>query len=284
MERSTDHRTPDGRAGFSLPELLVTMVLVLVIGVTLFGVFAYQVRFHGTEDAIRDSRTTARAALNVLTSDLRMVDRSGGVVSAAGRDLVLRVPHAFGVVCASDASQTDVSILPTDSIGYANAGFSGWGWRNAGSGQWEYIEASTTVSEPGSSTCNAASVTVLPEGRVVRLEPGVPGLSPGNPVMLFQRIRYRFDDSASLPGRDGLYRTIQATGQDVELISPFTGDSRFRFYTDWATVQDAVPANLSDILGLEITLDAESAGDSPRLSAPEDFTLTTSIFFKNIPG
>ena len=278
------HMRRSQRTGFSLIELMVAIVIVTIVGASLAQLYVSQLRFQRTEDAMRDSRSAARAALNVLTSDMRMLEGGGAVASATDRDIVLRVPYSFGIVCASSATETDVGLLPSDSTAYVSAGFSGWVWRNSATGAWGYQEGATTVSDPGTGTCTAVSVEVLTGGRLVRLEPGVNGLSVGTPVMLFQRIRYRFDDSVALPGRDGLFRTVVSTNQESELVTPFAGTARFRFYTDWDSAQDAVPGDLSTIVGFEIGLDTESVRDSPRLDEPEPFSLTTSIFFKNIFG
>jgi len=270
--------------GFSLIELIVAIVVVGIVGASVTRFYTGQLEFQRIEDAMRDSRSSARAALNVLASDMRMIESAGGVASAAADDITIRVPYSFGVVCASSATETDVSLLPSDATAYANAGFSGWAWRNSGTGGWAYQEGTIDISEPGAASCTAASVEVLAGGRVVRLDPGINGLPIGTPVMLFQRIRYRFDDSVAIPGRNGLFRTVVATNQESELVTPFSDTARFRFYTDWNTAQDAVPADLSTMLGFEINLDAESVANSPRSDEPEPFSLTTSIFFKNISG
>lgn len=270
------------KTGFTLIELLVAMVVLTIVGAGLASLLTTQLRFQRIDDVMRDSRSAARSALNVLRSDMRMLEGEGAVVSASERDIVIRVPYSFGIVCASSSSQTDVSLLPADTTAYDAAGFSGWAWRSSGTGDWTYIETSTTVAEPGSSTCDAESVEVLSGGRVVRLEPGVSGLATGTPAMLFQRIRYRFDESDAFPGRDGLFRTVVATSEESELVAPFASTARFRFHTDWDDAQDAVPSDLSTIVGFEIALDAESAADSPRSGEPEPFALETSIFFKNV--
>ena len=207
------HMRRSQRTGFSLIELMVAIVIVTIVGGSLAQLYVSQLRFQRTEDAMRDSRSSARAALNVLTSDMRMLEVGGGVASATDRDIVLRVPYSFGIVCASDDDETDVSLLPSDSTSYGSAGFSGWAWRDPATGAWAYEEGATTVSDPGTATCTAASVEVLAGGPVVRLDPGIDDddLSVGTPVMLFQRIRYRFDDSVALPGRDGLFRTVVST-------------------------------------------------------------------------
>jgi hypothetical protein len=257
------------------------MVVMTIVGTGLAGLLANQMRFQQIEDAMRDSRSGARAALNVLTSDLRMLEGDGALAAAAARDITVRAPYSFGVVCASSAAQTDVSLLPADSTTYATAGISGWAWRDAATGVWSYQDAAPAVTSPGDASCTAASVTVIANGRVVRLAPGLAGLAVGSPVMLYQRVRYRFDESDAFPGRDALYRTVVASNQESELVAPFAGTARFRFYTNWTTPQDNVPADLTTIVGLEIGLDAESAADSPRLGEPEPFSLNTSVFFKN---
>src|SRR5688572_9533535 len=94
------------RAGFTLLELLVAMTVMTVVGVGLAGLLASQMRFQRIDDAMRDSRSGARAALNVLTSDLRMLEGDGAVAAAAAHDITVRVPYSFGVVCASSAAQT----------------------------------------------------------------------------------------------------------------------------------------------------------------------------------
>ena len=260
----------------------MAIVVVGIIGASLTGLLASQLEFQRAEDAMRDSRSSARAALNVLTTDIRMLEGGGAVVSATADDITLRVPYSFGVVCASSATETDVSLLPTEATAYAAAGYSGWAWRNSATGDWAYQEGATTVSEPGNGSCTAASVEVLAGGRVVRLDPGINGFAVGTPVMLFQRVRYRFDNSVAMPGRDALFRTVVATNQDFELVTPFSNTARFRFYTNWDSAQDAVPADLTTIVGLEVNLDAESAADSPRRGGPEPFSLRTSIFFENL--
>lgn len=268
-------------AGFSLIELLIAMLAGSVLIGTLVALFISQLGFYRQDEAMRDARTGARAALNVLTSDLRMVEGAGGVVSASSTDVTLRVPYLFGVICQSSAAQTDVSLFPADSVTVATAGFSGWGRRNPTTGDWTYAESSPTLTAIDTSTCVARSVTTLTGGRTLRITPGGGVLAPGTPVMLFQRIRYRFAESTSLPGRIGLFRTIVASDSEAELVSPFTDTARFRFFTSWTTAVDSPPADLSTIRGLEIHLNAESVDDAPSGGEPYPFSLVSSVFFMN---
>jgi len=269
------------RRGFTLVELLVALVLVGIVGGGLTALLAGQMRFQRVEDATRDSRSAARAALNVMRTDMRMLEGSGAVVSAAARDITIRVPYAFGVVCASNSTQTDVSLFPADSTMVQNAGLSGWAWR-ADSGDWTYVNSVNSLSDVSTSSCDGASIEVLTDGRSIRLDPGVAGLDEGTPIFLFQQIRYRFDESGIYPGRDALYRTVVTPDNEAELVAPFASTARFRFYTDWAGDSEAtVPADLSTIVGFEVVMDAESVNDSPRGDAPEAFGLSAGVFFQN---
>lgn len=281
MSQSTQSVTNE--RGFSLAELLVALTISGIIGVALVGLFVSQIDFYRTEDALRDARATSRASMNVFLTDLRMVEVGGGVVAAAPRDIELRVPYAMGLVCASTAALTDVSLFPTDSLSFANAGFSGWAWRNDNTAAWSYVEVNTTRSDPGPASCAAAGITTLPDGQRVRLEPGVLGLPAGTPVMFFQRIRYAFEESTTLPGRDGLFREVVALNVTEELAAPFRDTARFRFYAGATQAQDAVPGDLSTIRGLELLLHGESVNTLKGSDAPLPFELNTSVYFQNRP-
>lgn len=272
------------RSGFSLVELLVAMVIGAVITGSLMGLFVRQMEFYRYDDALRDARGSARAALNVMFSDLRMVERLGGVVDAESRDITLRVPYLWGMVCSSVAGATEVALFPADSMTVATAGFSGWASRTAATGDWVYRDGGSTIEDSDAAPCAGASVAVLDGGSTMTITPGGGALPVGTPVMFYQEIRYRFAPSTAVPGRDGLYRTIVETGVEDELVAPFSGTARFRFHlTPWEA-EDDPPGDLSTLLGLEIHLDAESVGPSPTTDVPQPFSLITSVFFLNADG
>src|SRR5207249_3670503 len=123
---------------------------------------------------------------------------------------------------------------PVDSTMYATAGFSGYAWRDS-LGQYAYVEAGASLAPDNASVCAAANVTVLPQGRVVAVQPGLPAGIPsatliGTPVFLVQRVTYEFKRSVALLGRMALWRTIVPTGQSDELVAPFVTAATFRFF------------------------------------------------------
>ena len=265
-----------GRRGFTLIELLTALTIFGIIAGALTGLIISQSRFFSQQDAMREARSTSRAALNMILSDLRMVEVIGGVEAAAPQSITVRVPYVFGIVCSSGAGTTVASLLPSAMT--ATAQFSGYAWRSAGGG-YTYV---TGASMTSTGSCAAQSITTVSGGQVVTLLPDAPGAVTGTPVFLFQRIRYSFAASVALPGQLGLWRTILATAETEELVAPFQSSAAFRFYVlDNPTAQSAVPAQLSDIRGLELVLNSASASPPAGRDTTHKFKLTAAVFFKN---
>jgi len=270
------------RSGFTLVEMLIAMVLLSSLGGVMAGFILANNRFVRSQDAWREARSVSRRELDRLTADLRAVEATGGVVAAAPTDLTVRVPYALGVICHATGGQTVVSLLPPDSLLYANAGFSGYAWRN-NLGVYSYQEGSTTVGTSTASACQPDSVSTLPGGKVITISPGAPfGTPAGSPVLLFQRIRYRFAASSAMPGRIGLWRTVVATGTAEELAAPFDSSAVFRFFQlDSDTAQAAAPSPLSTTRGIELRLAGASRGPPYGAAGPKVVNLTTAIYFQN---
>ena len=79
------------RRGFSLPELLVAMVIAGIIGVALARLIINQSRFVSSQDNLMRARSGARAAFNVLMDELRATT-PGGLLDATRDSVTLRVP------------------------------------------------------------------------------------------------------------------------------------------------------------------------------------------------
>ena len=99
------------RQGFTLVELLVTLIVAAIVGAALLRLMMGQARFMDQEEASRSARSVARSGINRLVSDLRAVEATGGLVAAVagGQDFTVRVPYAFGVVCSHLAAVTTVN-------------------------------------------------------------------------------------------------------------------------------------------------------------------------------
>ena len=269
------------RHGVTLIELLVTIVILAIVGTGLTRLMTAQARFYEHQGAGRSARSISRAAVNVLLSEMRMVEAPGGVVAASPSSVTLRVPYAVGLVCGPAAGATTVTLLPADSAMLAETGFSGYAWRNS-AGVYTYVEAGAGVANGLEAACTAAGITSVPGGSLVTLSPALPaGATAGAAVLLFRRVTYDFANSAALPGRLALWRRVVATGAAEELVAPFDASARFRFYAlDAADAQDAAPP-LDNIRGLELVLVGESEGSPRATAAPRRASVTTAVFFRN---
>ncbi len=292
------------RKGFTLVELLLSLIVTAIVGAALIRMVLSQAQFMDQQEAWRAARSVSRSGINRLLSDLRAVEATQGLEAAAagGEDITVRVPYAFGVICRTTANLTTVSLLPVDATMFAAPGYSGFAWRNA-AGVYTYVPGTALPVIPGTTTdCDGAlpapfgittlgSINGSPAGQVANLAhaaalPTAPpnGALVGSIVFMYRRVRYEFKNSAILPGRIGLWRTLVSTGGTEELVAPFANTARFNFYRLNNTVSEmAVPAQLGEVRGLELVLDGMSERAPSGTAAPKTTNVRTSVFFENRP-
>jgi Tfp pilus assembly protein PilW len=273
--------------GFVLAELLVALVIAAVIGVALTQLIVSQSQFVGLQGAMIQARGGARAALNVLSNDLRMVGDSG-LVAATPESVTVRVPYAFGVACGQSGGTTIVSLLPADSATFTAASVSGYAWRDS-TGYYEFVQPAT-VAAATTASCTSLSppVTTLSAtgwpASAVAVAPNVVQTPPGAVVYLYQLVRYAFAPSAQLPGRIALWRTVLATGQRSELVAPFDSSTAMQFLVGTSLTPSATPpAKLTTVYGLRLILVAASEQPPEGRTIPTTFTLTADVLFQNHP-
>jgi hypothetical protein len=266
-------------------ELIIGMVILSIIGMALTRILITQARYFDHQKIANLARNVSRGPLNRMVSDLRMVEALGGVVEAQQNYVIVRVPYAMGVVCATTGGATHISLLPVDSAMYAAPGFSGYAWRS-GQGTYRYVEAGPpTVSTGSLAVCDAAHIQTLTaaNAKVIQITPQLTDTaSVGTPVFLFRRIRYRFRGSDAIPGSQGLFRTTMQTGVAEELSAPYDGSAAFHFFIGSSTVATVnPPADLSTLRGVELLLNGMSernaSGTTQKYKAP----FSTAVFFKN---
>ena len=285
------------RRGFTLVELLISLIVTAIIGTALVRMVVSQARFMDQQEAWREARGVSRSGINRLFSDLRSVEAAGGMVAAAagGQDFTVRVPYAFGVLCGSAANVYTLSLLPVDANLFAEAGFTGFAIRSA-TGTYSYhpsnvlnLAGTAVLCQNGlyDSIHTVQSINGSPAGRVVNVTRTAGAILPaplrGSIVYLYRNVRYEFKASVAIPGRTALWRTLVTPNTTEELAAPFNATARVNFYNLNATpAQAAVPA-LGNIRGLELRLNGMSERTPSGSAAPKTANLTTSVFFENRP-
>ena len=281
----TRRRIVRPRRGVGLPELMVGLLIMGIIGTAAVRTFLSQPRLADLQHKRLAARSVSRASLNLLLSEMRMVETGNGVAAASAAagasSITLRIPIAMGLVCGTTAGATVISMMPTDSVMLATAALSGYAYRTA-AGSYSYTEGALTVAAGGAATCTAAGITTVTGGRIISVTPALPAAADaGTPAFLYQRVRYGFAPSAAFTGRPGLWRTLEAINASEEIAAPFDVASGFRFYRNTNDTSDVVVPPLSEIMGVEFV--SAGASERPRhgRNTPETAVLRTGVFFTN---
>jgi prepilin-type N-terminal cleavage/methylation domain-containing protein len=285
--------TARSRRGFTLAELLVVIIIMGILGVAFTKLIISQARFFQHEFGKKSGRAVARSAMNLLMSDMRMIQDSGGVdsVSADRHTVRVIVPFAYGLICVATGSPVYASLLPADSTEVTLAKYGGYAWRDSTKRYTIVVPAAPQGADSVHTAASGATCTTTPSpgirtltingrvGRVITITPAAPTAKAGTPMFLWQKITYSFKPSTAFPGLYGLYRTPTG-GTSEEILAPFDSSSGFKFYVPGKdTSQTTVPA-LSSIRGFDLVLNG--VGPSVTVGMPPTITkMVTAVFFKN---
>jgi prepilin-type N-terminal cleavage/methylation domain-containing protein len=288
------------RRAFTLIEITIALIIVGIIGAAFNKLLSSQSRFFDQQTNIRKARSVARNSMNVMLSDLRMVQDIGGIDSAAsdGKLIRIKVPYRFGLVCATNGTITTVSMLPSDSSVVAMAKYAGFAWRDTLTGLYTIVtpaaptsaDAPITSGTPSRCTGNGAGQANLRTfsangrtGEILDLNaPAATGAQSVSPVFFWQRISYSFKASSAYPNYLGLFRDVEGTTGE-EILAPFDTSARFRFYVSGADTSIVVPPAVSTIVGIDLVLNAMSSRVvSDNINSHSMSKVRTSVFFKNV--
>ena len=267
-----------GRRGFTIAELLVATIVMSILGTVLARMLIHDSRFVSKLEAMMDARQSARAAMNTMTVEMRMVAQDG-LIAATTKKITVRAPYGWGLACDRAAGDTRASLIPADSMMYASAVPDGLAWRD-NTGSYNYLTGISIGSFGTTTACTDEGVQVLPGGQLVTITmPDV--MNPGTLFFLYQTLIFEFKASTELPGRTGLWRKA-GTGANEEILAPFDTTAGFAFYvlgTDTALTNP--PGLLSDVIGLELLLHGESEMTPQGETTPQHFDLQTRVTFLN---
>jgi hypothetical protein len=260
------------------------MLILSIIGMGLTRIMVMQARYFDHQKQANLARNVSRGPLNRLVSDIRMVEAEGGITAASATSITARVPYAIGVVCNSDATGTNISLLPVDSAMYAEPGYSGYAWRN-GAAVYRYVMGGSTISDGSLASCNAVGISTLTaeKAKVIKISPKLnDSATVGTPVFLLRNITYEFKASGLVPNGTGLFRTVVNANTSEELSAPYANDAKFKFFIgSQLTAQAAPPANLSTLRGIELNMTGRSEKIPRKALAQAPAPFVTAVFFKN---
>jgi prepilin-type N-terminal cleavage/methylation domain-containing protein len=258
---------PRGRAGFTLIELMVSLVILGLLTTALWQIVRSQSAFVASESQREDAQDNARAALDVLTGDIRAA-LPQGVVRGGDSELELALPKAWGVACGGGNATSLTAVfpaLPTDAFTVTSASglvvntsagnVPAWTPHPAVGGGRGFVTASAPANI-AAAPCLAmgASGTGLLAYQFTGTN--FPVATAGQVVMLYQLVRYEVAQS------EGKWWLRRSTGMDdtgtTFTMTPLAGplaaqDSlRFTYYTGATATQVAAPGTTT------LTLDSLS--------------------------
>jgi type II secretory pathway pseudopilin PulG len=298
------------RRGQTLIELVISLGLLSILGIAVARLLIWQSRFYDAQAQGRAARSASRSGMNMLMSELRLIDASDttglaadtvGIESLSTTTVQVRVPFAFGVLCANQTGTAAyVSLLPVDSLAFAQAtdpstgGFVGYAWRDtaSASGRYHFVESGSlmTVSAPDATAatqCATAGIGSAANGTYAAIATAIPSGAfapvPGTPIYLYQRIRYSIAPSVAISGTYALWRAIVRTGTNEEIAAPFASTAQFRWYdkSNSGVSTTTAPTALANVRGIEVLLPGESERIAEGSSARTLAQVATSVFFKN---
>ncbi|CAN5826640.1 hypothetical protein BH23GEM6_BH23GEM6_21880 [soil metagenome] len=194
------------RGGFTLIELLVALVISGLLTGVIFQVIGGNSRFVSMQSAREEVQQNSRAAIDLITSDLRSA-ASGGILEIQPNSVRLNVPRAWGILC-SDLTPTSTNVwavfpagtLPPDFSLAAQAPHWGIAVHQTGDPTVS-THAYRFVNAVGPSTATNPCSTFQPNLSAKHVAIGFnkatggfvnSGLTirSGTPVMIYEQVRY----------------------------------------------------------------------------------------------
>ena len=278
------------RAGFTLVELLVAIVLFGVVGGTLLSLVARAQRAAGRLAARVEARRATRDAAAALTGALRgLAPRAGDLLLMDARAVELRATVAFSVICAIDDARSTLVIAPPVASGPALASWLAepriadtvlvWGEGPAAAGDTtadaapRWTAAVLAADPAGGASCSpdAGLGDAAPSDGAVTLRVTPPlsaDVSLGAPIRVVRRTRfalYRAGDGQWYLGASDCVPARAVPCATIQPVSgPYPSDGVALQYLDGAGATTTDPARVARI---EIVVRAEgapwpAAGDS----------------------
>ena len=277
-------RAPGNRErGFTIIELLISMVISLMLIAAAYSVLVTQVRSFEVQRGKMDTRETLRGAAALFTSELRSAASSrGDLYAIAPQTMTLRSPLGSGIIC--DTLGIRYGVYQPSGDFQATADDSALVYSRTNE-TWNSVKVSQMWSNPaagGIPDC-AWSASIDP-GLVVQLVAGVPGdtagVGIGSGIRAFRAIQYGIFQQN---GRWWLGRRLASAGSYDILTGPLSSpaDSGLVFhYYDGAGAETADP---TQVVRIELVLQAESyalARVGSGMTLPKD-SVAITMFLRN---
>lgn len=290
MIRAPDaRRAGRGNAGFTLVEIMVALVLASVFAGIIFQLIRGQGRFVEVQSARQEVQQNARAAVEVIGSELRGATAQGLL---RGEDGVIEymAPRFFGLTCPNGTStQVDVIAPVVDASALTVGSSTGLMVDIAGDPR-TYSPATgtrarvTAMAGVNLATSNCAGMGPAGPATVYRLTgTNFPVVPAGRSIFTYDIVRY--DVAADDGGLPWVRRGNTVAGGQQPFVGPLESSTalRFRYFTAGSSVPMTAPgttvANLRQVNRVRVVISARSKGPTSATRQIERDSVT--IFLRN---
>jgi prepilin-type N-terminal cleavage/methylation domain-containing protein len=272
------------KAGFTLVEAMIVILLLAVIGTAAMGIFIGNARFYAWSRDVVAARQNLRGTIDLLATEIRQAS-AGDFLVAEHDSLALRFDVSRAVVC--DSTSVDrIALVVFDSVRAPNvpSSFRGTavsepydsiftlldGWTAAlktkGAGPRSICEGNGTALNVSSSRYREMAGWRARYGRA-------PG--KGAIIRTYGKLTFGLSASSFAPG-------LAARRNGQEVAAPFDSASGFSYLlADGAELTSVKPARLRDIAAVRIRLIAAPPKGPSRVGSSRSESTDHVIFLRN---
>jgi prepilin-type N-terminal cleavage/methylation domain-containing protein len=248
---------PD-RRGFTLIEVIVSMVLGLIVLTSVVQMLIVQGRGYRKQREMIDVRQTAREAVALLSWDLRQSVTGGSpLATMAPGTIALRSPRGLGTICAKHASLPRYGLWKTGGNIVAGVDDSALVYQ-LGRDKWTVLKITAVGTPAAMGVAACAWPGARPPDVVVEFAVGTKTdtsyIKVGAPFRNFRRVEYA---QYQLNSRWWLGRKVGAATSYEQLTGPLVAPANGLKFTYYDTL-GAVTTNPSAVGSVAFTLRTES--------------------------
>ena len=252
------------RRGFSLLELIISMVMALIILGSVVQVMITQGRGYRKQREMVDIRDTGRQASSVLAWDLRQSVIGGSPLAAMGANsIALRSPRAVGTICAKHATLPRYGVWKTSGTFLATTADTAVVYA-VGRDVWKKLK----ITAVGTPAAMGVTQCIWPGARppdvvvefAVQFKTDTSHIKVGGAIRAFRRVEYgEYQEN----GRWWLGRRVGSAASWEQLTGPLL-----------APASNGLTFTYYDTLGA-VTVDPGAIGSIEFTLRPESFRKTT---------
>lgn len=282
MMRRRDSFRLESRPGFTIIELMISMMIGLILLGVVYKLMITQTGGYNKQRELADVRETARSGSMLLSRDLRHAASGGSsVIAMSANSITLLSIRGLGVVCAKHPTLPRYALSGTAGKIEAAADDTALVFQ-IGRERWQYVKL-TEVGTPagmGIATC-AWPGSRIPDVVIevaVNSKSDTVGIKVGAPFRTYRRVQYA---QYLLDDRWWLGRKVGDASGYEQLTGPLRASNGLTFaYFDTLGAPTAAPAAVGMVA---FTLNAESYRKARLNSGTYEFqsdSLTTKVLLR----